>query len=63
MGIGAGLWLESAGNVSAGRALVLFACASMVGAAIVLVSTSARFARAALIQGIPPLVAILASIL
>lgn len=62
LGIALGLWLASTGSIAVGRALVLFACASMVGAAIVLVSTNARFARAALIQGIPPLVAILASI-
>lgn len=62
VGIVVGLWLVSTGNVAAGRALVLFACASMVGAAVVLISTNARFARAALVQGIPPLVALLATI-
>ncbi len=39
----------------AGFAIVFFAAVSMVLAATVLISTSAKFARAALVQGLPPL--------
>jgi putative membrane protein len=44
----------------AGFAIVFFAAASMVLAATVLISTSTKFARAALIQGLPPLLGIVA---
>ena len=51
------------GSVDAGRAIVLFACACMVGAGAVLLSTNRRFARSAAIQAVPPLVAIVAALL
>jgi putative membrane protein len=48
--------------VIAGKAIVLFACACIVLAAAVLLSTGRRFLTAALIQGLPPLLAILLAV-
>jgi len=56
--IPAGLALARAGQVHAGHALVGFACASMLGAALVLVASSRRFWLGALVQGLPPAVAL-----
>ena len=53
-GIVVGLVLVGAGQMAAGRAVVLFACACMVGAGIVLVATNRRFLTAAAIQAGPP---------
>jgi len=53
-----GLVMVWAGSDTAGRALVVFACASMVGAAIVLLATNVRMARAAAVQGVAPLIAL-----
>jgi putative membrane protein len=63
VGIAGGLALVAAGSVDAGRAVVLFACACMVGAGVVLLSTNRRFVRSAAIQAVPPLVAIIAALL
>ncbi len=63
IGIAGGLVLVAAGSVDAGRAVVLFACACMVGAGVVLLATSRAFARSAAIQAVPPALAILAVIL
>jgi putative membrane protein len=61
IGIVVGVGLMVTGRSEEGRALVLFGCASMVGAALVLVLAGGKsFARGALAQGIPPLVAIAA---
>ena len=60
IGIVVGLGLVLSGSVEAGRAIVLFACASMVAAGVVLLATSRRFARSAAIQAGPPLIAIVA---
>jgi putative membrane protein len=57
-GVGLGLALVATGSAEAGRAIVLFACACMVGAGLVLLATSRRFARASLIQAGPPAIAI-----
>jgi putative membrane protein len=62
VGIAGGLALVAAGSVDAGRAVVLFACACMVGAGLVLLTTNRRFARSAAIQALPPLLAILAAL-
>ena len=62
IGIVGGLALVAAGSVDAGRAVVLFACACMVGAGAVLLSTNRRFVRSAAIQALPPLVAIVAAL-
>lgn len=58
-----GLLMLHAGSTVAGRALVVFTCASMVGAAAVLVATSRRMIRAAAIQGLAPLVAVALALL
>jgi putative membrane protein len=57
-----GLVLVAAGSPDAGRAIVLFACACMVGAGVVLLATNRRFARSAAIQAVPPLIAIVAAL-
>ena len=62
-GIVGGLVLVASGSTDAGRAIALFACACMVGAGLVLLSTNRRFARSAGIQAVPPLLAIVAAFL
>ena len=56
----AGIVMVQVGNAVAGRAVLLFVCASMVLAGVVLVAYDRRFVRAAAIQAGPPLVAGLA---
>jgi putative membrane protein len=51
--------LGDAGLVAAGRAVAIFACASMAAAGIVLISTDRRFLRAAALQIVPGLGAVL----
>jgi len=63
LGIVGGLALVASGSVDAGRAIVLFACACMVGAGLVLLSTNRRFVRSAAIQAVPPVIAIGAALL
>jgi len=58
-GVAFGLALLGVGNVEAGRAVTLFACGSMLAAGIVLFLHDRRFLRAAAIQAVPPLVAVL----
>ena len=58
IGIAAGVAQIAAGATIAGRSVVLFACLCMVWAGIVLLVTSPRLRQAALIQLVPPLVAI-----
>jgi putative membrane protein len=58
VGIAAGVAQIAAGAEVAGRSIVLFACLCMVWAGIVLLVTSPRLARAALLQLAPPLLAI-----
>ena len=60
VGIGIGLVLAGTGDPVSGRAIVLFACGSMVAAGVVLVLHNRTFLQAALIQVVPALVAILA---
>jgi putative membrane protein len=62
IGIVSGLVLVASGSADAGRAIVVFACACMVGAGLVLLSTNRRFVRSAAIQAVPPLVAIVAAL-
>jgi putative membrane protein len=61
IGIAAGIALIAAGSAEAGRAVVLFSCACMVGAGVILLATSRRFFQASLVQALPPLVAIVAT--
>ena len=63
IGIAVGIALVATGREDAGAAIVLFACACMVGAGVVLVATNRRFLTAAAIQAGPPLVALLAAFL
>ncbi len=59
VGVGVGLvFIYTPELQQAGYALTLFALASMVLAAVVLVTSNPRLVRGALIQGIAPLVAI-----
>jgi putative membrane protein len=63
VGVIIGLALLVTGDFATARALVLFACSSMVAAGIVLVTHNRRFARAAAIQAGPPLVAIVTMVI
>jgi putative membrane protein len=63
IGVAAGIAQIAAGEEAVGRALVLFCCACMVGAGIILFATSRRFLQASIVQALPPLVAILATLL
>ncbi len=60
IGIAIGLALVGAGQVDAGRAIVAFACASMVGAGVVLALHDRALIRAAALQITPGLVALVA---
>lgn len=51
------VWI--AGKPHQGQALIGFGCASMFAAALVLIGSDRRMARAALLQGLLPLVALL----
>lgn len=57
VGVLVGLVLP-ASHESAGRAIVLFGCVSMALAAVVLISTGRHYLRAALIQFVPPALAV-----
>lgn len=64
LGVIVGLLLLASGDLGqAGLALVLFALASMVLAALVLVTSNRRMLRAALMQGAAPAVGVLAFVL
>ncbi len=60
IGIAVGLGLVAVGQVDAGRAIVAFACASMVGAGTVLALHDRELIRAAVLQVTPGLVALVA---
>lgn len=55
-----GLALLALGHATAGRTLVAFACASMVGAALVLVASQRSFWVGAVVQGTPAALALAA---
>jgi putative membrane protein len=59
VGILGGLALIASGDPDAGRPVVLFACLCMVGAGLVLIATDRRLVRAALLQLVPPFLALL----
>lgn len=61
-GVGLGLVLIAGGSIDAGRGIALFACASMIGAGLVLVLHNPAFLRAAVLQAGPPLVAVMAGL-
>jgi putative membrane protein len=58
-GVAIGIALTALGKPEAGGAIVLFACGSMVAAGVVLVAHNRSFLRAAAIQAVPPLIAII----
>ncbi len=60
VGVAIGIVLVALGDTAAGRAITLFACGSMIAAGIVLFVNNRSFLRAAAIQAVPPLVAVLA---
>lgn len=55
---GLGIVLVAAGNLPVGVTLVLVGTASMLAASLVLVLSSPSKARAAAVQGVPPLIAV-----
>ena len=55
-----GVVLIALGEAVAGAAILLFACGSMIAAGIVLFLYNPRFLRAAAIQVVPPLIAVVA---
>ena len=63
VGVGIGVVLIAMGAIEAGRAITLFACASMAAAGVILYLYDRSFLRAAAIQAIPPLAAILVAVL
>jgi putative membrane protein len=63
LGIFGGVIALHSGQETAGRAVVLFCCAAILGAAVVLIASDRRMARAAALQGLPPLVALAAALL
>lgn len=54
-----GVVMVLAGNGATGWTLVVFSCASMLGAAVVLVGTGRKYLRSASMQGAFPLLALL----
>ena len=62
IGVLVGIALIATGETDAGRGIILFACGSMAAAGIVLVQHNRRFLRAALIQSVPPAVAIVVAV-
>ena len=61
-GILGGLALIATGSADAGRAVVLFSCACMTLAGVVLIATDRAMLRAALMQLTPPLLAIVTAL-
>ena len=58
LGVVAGLGLIATSHTAAGLAVALFAAGSMVAAALVLIISSPKLARAAAVQGTAPLVGV-----
>ena len=59
-GVAIGLAVVALGNTGEGRAVTLFACGSMIAAGAVLFLNNRSFLRAAAIQAVPPIVAVIA---
>jgi putative membrane protein len=62
VGVVVGVVLITTGSVEAGRAVVVFGCACLVAAGVVLLLRDGSLARSALIQLVPPLIAIIATL-
>jgi putative membrane protein len=58
----AGLLAYHAGNVEAGRALVIYGCAFMAACGVVLFVSDRRLWRGMLGQSLPPLIAVIAAL-
>lgn len=58
LGVAVALALLATGDFAGSRAILLFACGSMIAAGIVLYLHNRTFVRPALIQSVPPLIAI-----
>ena len=61
--VGIGLVALSDAHDTIGWTLIVFACASMLAASLVLISTGLSYARAAAIQGVPAALAVVTSLL
>lgn len=53
-----GIYFIYVGHESVGNTLVIYSCASMVGASLVLLKSNKKLIRAALIQGLPPFLSV-----
>ena len=60
IGVAIGVTLVALGDPVSGQAVLLFSCGSMIAAGLVLVLHNSAFLRAAMIQALPPIVAVLA---
>ena len=63
VGTGIGIACLAAGEDKIGWTLIVVGCASMLGAALVLVSTGSQYRRAAATQGVLPLLALVAAVI
>ena len=63
IGTGVGVACLAAGVSQVGWALIIFGCASMLAASIVLLSTGPQYRRAAAAQGTLPLLALVAALI
>ncbi|MGH8453862.1 MAG: DUF1304 domain-containing protein [Nevskiales bacterium] len=64
LGCFTGLWLaRDPATAAAGQAMVLYVMAFMLAASLVLVSSERHMLRAALMQGLPPLIALVLYVL
>ncbi|HEY4227004.1 MAG TPA: DUF1304 domain-containing protein [Candidatus Limnocylindrales bacterium] len=63
VGVAIGIVLDATGDAASGRAIILFACGSMVAAGVVLFANNRSFLRAAAIQAVPPAIAIIGILL
>ncbi|MGZ5367305.1 DUF1304 domain-containing protein [Aeromicrobium sp.] len=63
LGAAVGILLVTGDNDTAGWTLILFSCGSMLAAAVVLISTGLKYARAAVTQGLFPFIAVVTGII
>jgi putative membrane protein len=63
LGAAVGILLVNGDYDTAGWTLILFSCGSMLAAAVVLISTGLKYARAAVTQGLFPFIAVVTGII